>query len=161
MLAGDRHRMRDAPDRLPGDPAGHHQQNDGVGERGEDRASAQPIGKSAARLTAAEHRGAPGQREAEHVTEIVSGIGQQRERSGKNPGNRLAAEISQVQGDPDRKSTAVIFLGMPMSVVRMGACSCSTAPPAPVLPAYCTPSSSTSKISVAFGGMTPPAPRAP
>ncbi len=31
----------------------------------------------------------------------------------------------------------------------------------PAAPYFLTPSSSTSKINVAFGGMTPPAPRAP
>jgi hypothetical protein len=75
----DRNRIGKAQHRLPGDAAGDHQQNDGVGECGEDRARAQPIGEPAARLALAQHCRAPGQGEAEHVTEVVPGIGEQRQ----------------------------------------------------------------------------------
>jgi len=47
----------------------------------------------------------------------VAGIGKQRERAGKNSGDGLAAEIGQVRGDPDRKGSPVVHLGMPVPMV--------------------------------------------
>src|SRR5271155_223570 len=115
--AGDLNRVADAPDRLPGDPAGHDQQNDRVGERGENGAAAQPVSEPAARLPAAQHRRSPGQREAEDIAEIVPGIREQRERAGKYSGDRLAANVSEVQSDPNRKGAPVTRLGVRVRMV--------------------------------------------
>ena len=106
--AGDRNRMVDPPQRLPGDAAGHHQQDDGIGEGGEDRAAAQPIGKPVARPKAAQHGRTPRQREAENVAEVVPGIGEQCQRPGEDPSDRLAGDIEKVEGDSDRKGTIVV-----------------------------------------------------
>ncbi len=106
--AGERDRFAEAQNRLPGDAAGDHQQNDRVGECGQDRGRAQPVGEPPARFAAAQHRRTPGEAEPERIAEIVAGIGEQSERAGDYSGDRLAADINEVQRDPDRKGAPVI-----------------------------------------------------
>src|SRR5208283_3051488 len=108
--------MADTPYRLPGDAAGHDQQDDRICESSEDRAAAQPIGKTVARPTAAQHSRTPGQRETENVAEVVPGIGEQCERPGEDPGDRLAGDIKKVEGNPDREGTAIVQMGRLMAV---------------------------------------------
>src|SRR5436190_23116158 len=60
--AGERLRRLEAADRLPGDPAGDDEQQDGVAERYEDRAAAESIGVAAGRAGVGGGRGAAGRR---------------------------------------------------------------------------------------------------
>ena len=82
-----RHRlgMHEAVHRLPGDGGDRHQKDQPVGEGGHDRGRAHAIGEARARPPVGHREGAPGQHQAQHVAEIVAGVGQQRERIGEQP----------------------------------------------------------------------------
>ena len=96
--------------------AGHYQQNDRIGEGGEDRAAAQPVGEPIAGPATAQNRRTPGQRETEHVPEVVPGIGNQSKRTGEDPGNRFASNIDKVEGDPNREGAPVIQVARRMTM---------------------------------------------
>src|SRR5438477_7336769 len=110
--AGERLRRLEAADGLPGDPAGDDEQQDGVGERYEDGAAAEPVGVATAGPALAEDRGAPGRRESEHVPEIVSGIGEQCERVRDHPVKHLGDDIGRVERHADREGAPEIRPGM-------------------------------------------------
>src|SRR6516162_368319 len=114
--AGDRWRIAEAPHRLPGDAASHHQQDDRIGKGGEDRAAAQPVGEAVVRSAAAQNRRTPGQREREHVAKVVPGIGEWNDRHREDPGNRFARYIDKVERDPDSEGPPVVEMGMHMTM---------------------------------------------
>ena len=76
-IRANRARLGEATHRLPGDPARHHQQDNRIGERGEDRAAAQAIGAPARGQALDQYGRAPGQHQSEHVAEVVAGVGEQ------------------------------------------------------------------------------------
>ena len=67
-----------------------------------------------ARRPAGQHGGAPGQRQPEHVAEIVPGVGEQRQRSDQQTGRGFGDDIGDIKADPDREGAVVI--GAPMAV---------------------------------------------
>ena len=72
------HRLRivEALHGFPDDGADGDQQEGGVGQGGEDRAAAQAVGMALGRLPLGQARRDPGQDQAQHVAEIVAGVGQ-------------------------------------------------------------------------------------
>src|SRR5436190_2040282 len=110
--AGERLRRLEAADRLPGDPAGDDEQQDGVAERYEDGAAAEPVGVAAGGPALAEDRGAPGRRESEHVPEIVSGIGEQCERVRDHAVKHLGDDIGGVERHAHGEGAPEIRPGM-------------------------------------------------
>ena len=100
-LAGDRCRLTEALDRLPGDGADRDEQEHRVEQGREDRRALHPVSVARARGTLGQRHGDPGHHEAEHVREIVAGIGQQGDRVREYPVGRLDGDEADVQGDAD------------------------------------------------------------
>ena len=76
-LADDRFRRGEAPDRLPGDPADRHEQDDRVEQGGENGGTAQAIGVARGRALPGERARRPGDQQRQHVAQIVAGVGEQ------------------------------------------------------------------------------------
>ena len=96
-LAGDGLGGRQAPDRLPDNGAHGDQQQGAVGQGGQDGGLAQAVGPPVRRGPAGQGDSAPAQHQAEHVGEIVSGVGQQGEAVRPDPGDRLGDHEGEVQ----------------------------------------------------------------
>ena len=102
-----------AAHRLPGERSHRDQQQQRIGERGQDRG---PRSRrcGAHRADAAGQRAGPGEHEAGHVAEVVAGIGQQRERIDLPAEQGLDGDVDEVQCDADRESA--IVAGGPVGV---------------------------------------------
>ena len=87
--AGDDGRVAEPLHRLEHDRAERDEQQQRVGERGEDRRSLQPISEALGRRAPRQRRAAPGDREPEHVGQIVPRIGEQGDRPGPQAGAAL------------------------------------------------------------------------
>ena len=94
-------------DRGPRQRAHRHQQQQGVGEGGEDRGAFPAPGVSLVGLQPPGESTGPGEDEAEHVAEVVAGIGQQRQRIDAPAVERLDRHEGGVDGDADREGTVV------------------------------------------------------
>ena len=126
VLLGDRRRLGEPQDRLPGDRPDRQQEKDGVEQGGQDRRAAQAIGESGvgARLTStlASHAAA----EPEHVAEIVPRVGEQGDRVGDQAVGRLDRDEPDVERDADgegraeiRRRVGVIVSAMIVAVVMI------------------------------------------
>ena len=77
------------------------QEDDGVGERGQNRGGAKAVSVARARRSARGGARAPGQQKAEDVAEIVSGVRKQSHRVPDYAVNRLEANEGDIQARPD------------------------------------------------------------
>ena len=104
----------EAKDRLPRDRPDGQEQEDRVEQGGEDRRAAQAVSEAGGRRAPDEDAREPGRREAEHVAEIVPGVGEQRDRAGREAIDRLDRDEGQVQRDADGEGGAEV--GRPVRV---------------------------------------------
>lgn len=85
---------------FPAQRAREHHQQYRIGERGQQGGAAPAVGMPAARGTTGDRRGAPRQRQPQHVAQVVQGIRQQGQRIGVEAITRFERGIGQVdQGD--------------------------------------------------------------
>ena len=75
--------MEQPADRLGADRADRDQQEQGVDQRREDRRFLQAVGEARRRGALRHHRAGPGDDQAEHVGQIVPGVGEQGHRVGE------------------------------------------------------------------------------
>ena len=120
----DGRRIAQAVDCLERDRADGDEQNRRVGQRGEDREAPQSVRTPRGRAGLGQQRARPGQHEPEHVAEIVSGIGCERQRVRANSKHDLGDDEREVEADADREGVVVARRAMVMAVVgvRMPMC---------------------------------------
>ena len=120
-------RIGEAVDCFQRDGAGGDEQENRVEQSGEDRGTAQAVGAAAGGRAAREHRGAPGDGEAEHVAEIVSGIRDQRHGMADHARRGAHDDEAKIQHDTHRERRAEIGggVGVAVVIVRVGrGCAC-------------------------------------
>ena len=116
----DRHRVRETPQRLPPDtPAGDEEEHH-VAKRGQNRRSAQPVGKSRIRRPAGESRRAPRQGGTRDITKIMRSIREECRRMRGNPVPIFDDHKAEVEGDPAGKRSRVIDGPSSVMIVTMG-----------------------------------------
>ena len=106
----DRRGVEQPVDRLEQDRAERHQQQPGVGQRGEDRARLVAVGEARVRRSRGHVGCAPGDQQAEHVRQVVPRIGDQRHRARQQPERRLDQHERRVEQHPDRERAAEVAL---------------------------------------------------
>ena len=116
-LALGRRRMEQAADRFRADRADRDQQEQRSWQRRQDRRLLEPVGEPRRGRALGHDRARPGDHQAEHVRQIVAGVGEQRHRIGEEAVNRLDRDEAEVERDADREGAAEIPL--PMRVVMM------------------------------------------
>ena len=95
-------------DRLDQDRARGDQQQPGVGQRGEHRAGLVAVGEARVGRPRGHHRGAPGDQQAEHVRQVVPGVGEQRHRARQQAERRLDQHEGRIEHDADGERVAEI-----------------------------------------------------
>ena len=95
--------MQQSQDRRPCDAAGDQQQQDGVAERRQDGGAAQAVRVSVGGCAPGQRGGQPGDAEAQHITEVVPGVGDQSQRVGCKTPDDLCNDIGRVEADADGK----------------------------------------------------------
>ena len=98
--------------RLPGDPPNGNQQQQGVKQGGQNRRSAPAVGAIRTWCDFGQRIATPGHQQAEHVAEIMAGIGEQRERIGPQAKAGFDDDKGQIQAHADGKCPAVIVAGV-------------------------------------------------
>src|SRR6185437_1334977 len=111
--------LAEAAARLHRDCADGDEEDDGVRQGGEDRALTVAVGPLLRRLAAGEPGGAPGEGEAEHVAEIVPGIGEQRHRARQNAEGRLDRDEAEIEGDSEAIGRLEAPRRVPWRVMRV------------------------------------------
>ena len=144
-------RCVEAPDRFPGKGAREGDQQHRVGEGGEQGGAAPAVGVAIGRHPAGQHRGAPGQPEAQHVAEVVQRVRQQCQRVGGKAVPRLDDGERQVdeghRGECAGALTVVVGVHGRDAVTpcartlfrRPRRCGCPCAPPAQLRPCTSVP----------------------
>ena len=99
--AVDRRRRAEPLDRLPDDAADREHDEAAVAERGEDRGAPEAVGASRRARAPRQHHRAPRHAEAEHVAEVVRGVGEQRRRMGGEPGDDADHDERDVERHPE------------------------------------------------------------
>ena len=102
----DRRGAGEAPQRLHRDGAAAQQQDDGVGQRRQDAAAAPAVGAPRGRGAPGQRGGAPGDQQAQHVAQVVHGIGQQRDRVRRHAIENLQHDERGVGGGADGERPA-------------------------------------------------------
>jgi hypothetical protein len=100
-----------------GDEAQGDQQEQRVGQRGEDRGGAQAVAEPAAGRPLRQDRRDLGGGEAEHIRQIVAGIGEQGHRVGDEAVGRLDADEAEIEDDANCERPPEIGQMRPMLVV--------------------------------------------
>ena len=103
--------------RLPGDGADRRQQDQPIGEGGEDGGGAHAVGEARARPPVGDGEGAPGQDQTDDVAEIVPGVGQQRERVGEQAVDDLRGDQRDIERGGDGEGAAEALRRVRMAVV--------------------------------------------
>ena len=106
-------------DGLPGDAAYGHQQQERVGERGQDRGPPEPVGAPFGGTALGQGRRAPGHYQAEHVAEIVAGIGHERSRIGGQTPAEFNEDKNQIGDDSNEQNFPAVGQGMVMMIVMI------------------------------------------
>jgi hypothetical protein len=114
-----RFRRREAADGLPGDGADRDQQQDRVGQRGQDGALAQAVGAARARRALGQDDRAPGQDQAQDVRQVVAGVGQQGHGARVEADRHLGGDEDRVQGHADGEGPAHVLGRMVMAAGPM------------------------------------------
>jgi hypothetical protein len=73
------------------------------------------------RLSGGEQAGAPGEQQAEHIAQVMTGIGQQSQRRGQQPEDGLDNHKKYIQNHSDRERPGVIRWIVVVMVVIVGA----------------------------------------
>jgi hypothetical protein len=103
--------------RIVDDEADRDQQDDGVAQRRQDGRAPEAVAEAAARRALGQPGRAPGEQQPEHVRQIVTRVGQQRDRIGKEAVGRLDRDEGDVEPDPDREGAAEAGGRVGMTVV--------------------------------------------
>ena len=98
---GDRLWLKETMGRFPGDGAEGGTDQEGVEPGCEDGRPAPTIGPGGGGSAAGQHRSRPGEYEAEHIDEVVTGIREQGQRMGFDPREHLNQYKSDIQRNPD------------------------------------------------------------
>ena len=104
---------------LEHDRAECDQQQQRVGQRGEDRRALQPVGVALGRCGARKHRAAPGDDETEHVAQIVARVGEQRDRVDPQADDRLDDDEHDIEADADPERAVERGRGVAVAPVRV------------------------------------------
>ena len=118
VVAGDRLRLGEAAERFPGDGAGRDQQDHPVGEGGQDRGRVHAEGEAVARLPVGDGDGAPGHHQTHHVAEVVTGVGEQRQRIGGEAVPDLADHQREIERDGNAEGPAEMVRRVVVMVMR-------------------------------------------
>ena len=100
----DGFRFTEALNRLPGKGAYGDEQKNGVEERCEDGRGAQAIGEALRGRSSYENAGDPRDHEAQHVAEIVSGVGKKSDRIAERAVDGFDNDKAGVESNANRKS---------------------------------------------------------
>ena len=108
--AGHVGRVGEPPDRLPDDPAAEHDEHERVRERREHLGTAPAEAPLGRRGTLREPGGEERQPERERVGDHVRRVGEQRQRAGREPHDRLDGRKPRHEGqrDPERASLSTV-----------------------------------------------------
>ena len=104
---GDRLGQDQALDRLDQDGAERDEQDDGVGERGQDRAALEAVRAPRRGQAPPQPDGAPGEGEAQNVAQIVAGVSHQRHRAREQAEDHLGRDVGEVEADAYREGEVV------------------------------------------------------
>ena len=107
-LALDRGGMLQPQDRIPSDRAHGDEENDSVGQGSEDRGAAETISVFTSGPGLDQAAGPPGQNQAEHIREIMSGIRDQSEGVGGQSEDELDHNEGAVERDADGEGVVEI-----------------------------------------------------
>ena len=105
-IAVRRFGMDQSADRLGDDPADRDQQQQGIDQRGEDRAFLEAIGKARARPPLDQRSADERHHQPEHVGQIMPRVGQQRHRIGREAIDRLDHDEAEIEQDADDEGGA-------------------------------------------------------
>jgi len=111
--------LRHPPDRFPGHGAECDEQDDRVGEGGQDRAAAEAVGAPGRRSACGEDAGALRDEQTEDIAEIVSGVGEQGDRVGPEAEDRLVNDEVHVERGADRERGSEVVENVRMAAVRI------------------------------------------
>jgi hypothetical protein len=119
--AGGRLRVQEAQNCRPGHAAGHHQQQHRIAQRRQDRGSSQTVGVAVAGRTARQPHRQPRDAQAQHVAEIMTGVGYQRQGIGHQSPGDFGDDIDGIKHDPDgerpsERSRRVMMMALPVPV---------------------------------------------
>jgi hypothetical protein len=106
----DRRRRGKALHGFPGNRPAGEQEQQGVGERRQDRRAAQAIGIARTRRAFRQHGRAPGQQQSQHVGQVVAGVGHQRRRVGDEAVDEFDRDEQRIDADRQRKGAAMARL---------------------------------------------------
>ena len=101
-----RRRVEEPADRLGADGPDGDEKEQRVDQRRQDRRLFEPVGEASRWRHLRKPAAAPGDDEPEHVRHVVTGIGNQRDRSGAESGNRLDDDETEIEQDSDRERLA-------------------------------------------------------
>src|SRR5690606_30026514 len=87
---------------------------------GEDRGGAEAVSEAFGRRALCQDRRTPSDKKADHIAEIMPGIGQERGGIGENAVRRLDRDKAEVERDPDGEGAADVFRRVSVRVAGVG-----------------------------------------
>ena len=113
------------PERFPGNPAQDQQQQDSAEERGQNGRPPEPIAAPGGGFAGGQDARPPGQQQAQHIAQVVSGVGHQRQRAGQHAAGRFHTHKDDIERHPKAESPVVVG---GWGVTRVGHADCHGIP---------------------------------